>query len=77
MAVVSRPSARFQQCPVFYGRSGGQAFRRRIPVGVPCLMAGLVALGAAGVVEVGNGVQAIFGAKADAYKNAINEILGE
>ena len=34
-------------------------------------------LGAAGVVEVGNGVQAIFGAKADAYKNAINEILGE
>lgn len=34
-------------------------------------------LGAAGVVEVGNGVQAIFGAKADAYKNVINEILGE
>ena len=34
-------------------------------------------LGAAGVVEVGNGIQAIFGAKADAYKNAINEILGE
>ena len=30
-------------------------------------------LGAAGVVEVGNGVQAIFGAKADAYKNAINK----
>ena len=37
----------------------------------------LKALGAAGVVEVGNGVKAIFGAKADAYKNAINEILGE
>ena len=37
----------------------------------------LKALGAAGVVEVGNGVQAIFGAKADAYKNANNEILGE
>lgn len=37
----------------------------------------LKALGAAGVVEVGNGVQAIFGAKADTYKNAINEILGE
>ena len=35
------------------------------------------ALGATGVVEVGNGIQAIFGAKADAYKNAINEILGE
>lgn len=34
-------------------------------------------LGAAGVVEVGNGIQAIFGAKADGYKNAINEILGE
>ena len=34
-------------------------------------------LGAAGVVEVGNGIQAIFGAKADAYENAINEILGE
>lgn len=37
----------------------------------------LKALGAAGVVEVANGIQAIFGAKADAYKNAINEILGE
>lgn len=34
-------------------------------------------LGAAGVVEVGNGIQAIFGAKADGYKNAINEIIGE
>lgn len=33
-------------------------------------------LGAAGVVEVGNGMQAIFGAKADRYKSAINEILG-
>lgn len=32
-------------------------------------------LGAAGVVEVGNGIQAIFGAKADAYKNEIKEIL--
>ncbi|MGL4772377.1 MAG: PTS transporter subunit EIIC [Clostridium sp.] len=36
----------------------------------------LKALGAAGVMEVGNGVQAIFGAKADAYKNEINNILG-
>ena len=34
-------------------------------------------LGAAGVMEIGNGVQAIFGAKADAYKNEINNILGE
>jgi PTS system D-glucosamine-specific IIC component len=33
-------------------------------------------LGAAGVVEVGNGMQAIFGAKADRYKNEINAILG-
>ena len=33
-------------------------------------------LGAAGVMEVGNGIQAIFGAKADGYKNAINDILG-
>lgn len=33
-------------------------------------------LGAAGVIEVGNGIQAIFGAKADGYKNAINDILG-
>ncbi|WP_024615923.1 PTS transporter subunit EIIC [Clostridium sp. Ade.TY] len=32
-------------------------------------------LGAAGVVEVGNGIQAIFGAKANAYKNEINTIL--
>ena len=37
----------------------------------------LKSLGAAGVVEVGNGIQAIFGAKADAYKNEINNILGE
>lgn len=36
----------------------------------------LKALGASGVVEVGNGVQAIFGAKADAYKNQIKGILG-
>ncbi len=33
-------------------------------------------LGAVGVMEVGNGIQAIFGAKADAYKNEINQILG-
>mgnify|MGYP000693513800 FL=1 len=37
----------------------------------------LKTLGAAGVVEVGNGIQAIFGAKADGYKNEINSILGE
>ncbi|GAB6169052.1 hypothetical protein JCM1393_15120 [Clostridium carnis] len=36
----------------------------------------LKSLGAAGVVEVGNGIQAIFGAKADKYKNEINDILG-
>ncbi|MGF0110834.1 MULTISPECIES: PTS transporter subunit EIIC [unclassified Clostridium] len=35
----------------------------------------LKVLGAAGVVEVGNGIQAIFGAKADAYKNEIKNIL--
>lgn len=33
-------------------------------------------LGAAGVVEVGNGIQAIFGAKADRYKGELNSILG-
>ena len=33
-------------------------------------------LGAAGVMEVGNGIQAIFGVKADRYKNEINKILG-
>lgn len=33
------------------------------------------ALGASGVVEVGNGVQVIFGAKADAYKNELNDVL--
>ena len=32
-------------------------------------------LGAAGVMEVGNGIQVIFGVKADRYKNAINDIL--
>ncbi len=36
----------------------------------------LKSLGAAGVMEVGKGIQAIFGAKADGYKNAINDILG-
>ena len=36
----------------------------------------LKGLGAAGVIEVGNGIQAIFGAKADRYKNAISDILG-
>ena len=36
----------------------------------------LKALGAEGVVEVGNGIQAIFGAKADAYRHEINRILG-
>ena len=35
----------------------------------------LKALGAVGVVEVGNGIQAIFGAKADAYRHEINRIL--
>ena len=33
-------------------------------------------LGAAGVMEVGNGIQAIFGVKADRYKNEINKNLG-
>ena len=33
-------------------------------------------LGAAGVMEVGNGIQVIFGVKADRYKNEINKILG-
>lgn len=37
----------------------------------------LTGLGAAGVVEVGNGVQVIFGAKANGYKNEINSILGD
>ena len=36
----------------------------------------LKALGAVGVVEGGNGIQAIFGAKADAYRHEINRILG-
>jgi PTS system D-glucosamine-specific IIC component len=36
----------------------------------------LKSLGASGVVEVGNGMQAIFGVKADRYKNEINSILG-
>ena len=36
----------------------------------------LKAFGAVGVVEVGNGIQAIFGAKADAYRHEINRILG-
>ena len=35
----------------------------------------LRSLGASGVVEVGNGMQAIFGVKADRYKNEINKIL--
>jgi PTS system N-acetylglucosamine-specific IIC component len=35
----------------------------------------LKSLGAAGVVEVGNSVQAVFGTDAEALKNDINEIL--
>ncbi|MGG7179320.1 PTS transporter subunit EIIC [Clostridium paraputrificum] len=35
----------------------------------------LMSLGASGVVEVGNGMQAIFGVKADRYKNELNKIL--
>ena len=38
--------------------------------------ADLKSLGATGVMEVGNRIQAIFGVKADAYKNEINKILG-
>jgi PTS system N-acetylglucosamine-specific IIC component len=34
----------------------------------------LKALGAAGVVEVGNSVQAVFGTEAEALKNDINDI---
>lgn len=37
----------------------------------------LKSLGAVGVMEVGNGVQVVFGAKADGYKNEINKILGK
>ena len=37
----------------------------------------LTGLGAAGVVEVGNGVLVIFGAKANSYKNEINSIIGD
>lgn len=33
-------------------------------------------LGAVGVMEVGKGIQVIYGAKADAYKQQINKILG-
>jgi N-acetylglucosamine PTS system EIICBA or EIICB component len=35
----------------------------------------LKSLGAAGVIEVGNSVQAVFGTDAEALKNAITEIL--
>ena len=35
----------------------------------------LKSLGAAGVVEVGNSVQAVFGTDAEALKNDINDIL--
>ena len=35
----------------------------------------LKALGAAGVIEVGNNVQAIFGTQAEALKNDINDAL--
>ena len=35
----------------------------------------LKSLGAAGVVEVGNSVQAVFGTDAEALKNDINEVL--
>ena len=35
----------------------------------------LKSLGAAGVIEVGNSVQAVFGTQAEALKNDINDIL--
>ena len=35
----------------------------------------LKALGAAGVIEVGNNVQAVFGTQAEALKNEINDAL--
>ena len=35
----------------------------------------LKSLGAAGVIEVGNSVQAVFGTDAEALKNDINDIL--
>jgi len=35
----------------------------------------LRALGAAGVIEVGNNVQAVFGTQAEALKNQINDAL--
>ena len=35
----------------------------------------LKALGAAGVIEVGNNVQAIFGTQAEALKNDIKDVL--
>jgi PTS system N-acetylglucosamine-specific IIC component len=35
----------------------------------------LKALGAAGVIEVGNNVQAVFGTQAEALKNDINDVL--
>ena len=35
----------------------------------------LKALGAAGVIEVGNNVQAVFGTQAEALKNEINDVL--
>ena len=35
----------------------------------------LKALGAAGVIEVGNSVQAVFGTQAEALKNDINDVL--
>ena len=34
----------------------------------------LKALGAAGVIEVGNSVQAVFGTQAEALKNEINDV---
>ena len=35
----------------------------------------LKALGAAGVIEVGNSVQAVFGTQAEALKNEITDVL--
>ena len=35
----------------------------------------LKALGAAGVIEVGNNVQAVFGTQAEALKNDIKDVL--
>jgi len=58
----------------YLGLKSGLTISTSIPVAV-LTVAFFKALGAAGVIEVGNNVQAVFGTQAEALKNEIKDVL--